>query len=149
MLGVSSRWGSALQKQGCVALRSREAGLGAITTRHCLGFTLLQSEHCVKPWEKESVHQQAALLPACLAQCSSPLCDHLALWKRDKWQHRPGSCSCGNTQAAGEGCASLPASLQHCHGSVVLQPRGSRACGWKTQSVPNRPVPSPSAFAGD
>lgn len=121
-----------------MALESREAGAGelcsmAITPKHCMGFTLLQSEHCVKPWEKVSVHQQAALLPA--GHNSLPLlCDHRGLWKGTGGSTGLGvaRCSCGNTQAAGQGCP-LPASLQHCHGSVVLQARGSRACGWKTQ----------------
>lgn len=39
----------------------------------------------------------------------------------------------GTPRLQGQHCPSLPSCMQHCHCSVVLQARGTRACRWKTQ----------------
>lgn len=128
MLSIPSRCGSALQSRAVWHWGAERLGWGAvlcITTRHCLGFTLLQNEHC----KAMGVHLPAwhNVLPL--------LCDHLGLWKGTNGILGLGvaHCSRGNTRAAGQGCPCLPTSLQHCCCSVVLQARASRACGCKTQ----------------
>lgn len=130
MLSISSRCWKCLTKAGQCGT-GEQRGWGAVLCGyHCLGFTLLQSKHCVKPQEKVSAH-----FLACLVPCSSLLCDHLGLWKGTRGSLGLGvvHCSCGNTQAADQGCPCVPTSLQHCHCNVVLQAHGSRVCGWKTQ----------------